>query len=109
VITTINRALDTILDSRKHYGRSDEALVRALAAVSTRSIDDPQLLAEFHENLLFLRAYPPSASVLSHVETSLKFFKKRVSHLSEAGIDLSPLVDPEVSGIAGTSVTSNFS
>src|SRR5207248_3360973 len=36
-------------------------------------------------------------------------FAKRISQLRDADVDLSPLDEPEVSGIVGTSVTSNFS
>ena len=107
--TTNKRLLNTILDSRKHYGGSEKPLVRALKALSKRGINDPELLAAFHEQLLFLRAYPPNARVLEQVEAILKSFMKRVSKLRKVGVDLSPLDEPEVSGIAGTSVTSNFS
>src|SRR5258708_5041595 len=71
--------------------------------------DDAGGLIRFHEALLFFRAYPPSAKVLKQVETILKTFEQRVSQLREMDADLSPLDDPEVSGIVGTSVTSNFS
>src|SRR6266705_6986463 len=72
-------------------------------------ITDAQSLIRFHETLLFLRAYPPSPRILNQVEKILKTFAKRVSQVQAAGVDLSPLDDPEVSGIAGTTVTSNFS
>ena len=72
-------------------------------------ITDAQSLIRFHETLLFLRAYPPSPRILNQVEEILKTFAQRVSQLQAAGVDLSPLDDPEVSGIAGTTVTSNFS
>jgi hypothetical protein len=39
----------------------------------------------------------------------LKELKSRVAQLREQDVDLSPLDAPEVSGIAGTTVTSNFS
>jgi len=72
-------------------------------------ITDAQSLIRFHETLLFLRAYPPSPRILNQVEKILKTFEQRVSQLQAADVDLSPLDDPEVSGIAGTTVTSNFS
>jgi hypothetical protein len=78
-----------------------------LPSVST--IRDAKSLSDLHERLLFLRAYPPNARTLKQVETQLKKIEKRVEGLRKADADLSPLDDPEVSGIAGTSVTSNFS
>src|ERR1043165_7075363 len=73
------------------------------------SARDAESLIKLHERLLFLRAYPENATVLKRVEQSLKKIKTRVTELSDSDVDLSPLDDPEVSGIAGTSVTSNFS
>ena len=72
-------------------------------------ITDAQSLIELHERLLFLRTYPPNASALKQVENQLRQIKKTVERLQQADVDLSPLDEPEVSGITGTSVTSNFS
>ena len=77
--------------------------------VSIASAADADSLIQLHERLLFLRAYPPSNRVLKQVEQELQKVETRVARLRESDIDLSPLDDPEVSGIAGTSVTSNFS
>src|SRR5439155_6531617 len=79
------------------------------AVLSKSKFIDAESLVRFHEALLFFRAYPPSAKVLKQVEAILKTFEQRVAQLRERDADLSPLDDPEVSGIAGTSVTSNFS
>src|SRR5436190_14516074 len=76
---------------------------------SLSTIRDAESLSDLHERLLFLRAYPPNARTLKQVETQLKKIEKSVEGLRNADSDLSPLDDPEVSGIAGTSVTSNFS
>src|SRR4051794_2591162 len=73
------------------------------------TIHDAQSLIELHERLLFLRAYPPDGNVLKKVEALLKQFPQRVSELAQADLDLSPMDEPELSGIAGSSVTSNFS
>jgi len=104
-----NRLLADLEDSKKRYGAADKKLRRALTALSKSKVADSESLIRFHETLLFLRAYPPSAKVLKQVEGILKTFEQRVSKLREADADLSPLDDPEVSGVAGTSVTSNFS
>jgi hypothetical protein len=65
---------------------------------------DPELLIRFHEILLFLRAFPPSASVVRQTEALLSAFHQRVDALRAAGVDLSPLAPMEVSGIAGTAM-----
>src|SRR5256714_4173803 len=77
--------------------------------LSISSVSDSDSLIKLHERLLFLSAYPPNAEVLRQVQQTLKKVESRVKQLRESDIDLSPLDEPEVSGIAGTSVTSNFS
>jgi hypothetical protein len=109
VTTKTDSLLVELEDSKKRYGAGDKTIVRALKSFSKSKLIDAEELIHFHETLLFLRAYPPSPAVLNQVEEILKTFAKRVSQLREAGVDLSPLDDPEVSGIAGTTVTSNFS
>src|SRR5688572_6964928 len=75
---------------------------------STR-VTDAESLVELHERLLFRRAYPRNERELKNTENALKKIESEVVRLREADTDLSPLDAPEVSGIAGTSVTSNFS
>src|SRR5262245_4559182 len=70
---------------------------------------DAESLVDLHERLLFRRAYPRNRRELTQVESALKEFASRVVKVREADIDLSALDDPEVSGIVGTSVTSNSS
>src|ERR1041385_6227543 len=77
--------------------------------LSLSTIKDAESLIDLHERLLFLRAYPPNARTLKHVETQLKKIEQRVAGLQKVDADLSALDDPEVSGITGTRVTSNFS
>ena len=59
-------------------------------------------LPRLHDELLFLCAYPPSADALRSAESQLSRFAGRMK-----GLD--PLLDPEVSGIAGTEVDMIFS
>jgi hypothetical protein len=94
---------------RRQFGDDDAGLLRTLKNLSKSKFADAESLIRFHEILLFVRAYPQSAKVLKLVEQILKVFAKRVAQLRETEADLSPLDEPEVSGIAGTSVTSNFS
>ena len=73
---------------------------------SRKKITDIDTLVRYHEELLFVRAYPPNAAAVREVERELRGFANRVSALK---VDLAPLEHPEVSGIAGTSVTDTFS
>jgi hypothetical protein len=103
------RLLDDLEDLKRSFGNLPRKFEEKLRTLGHCRFDDAASLIRFHEALLFFRAYPPSAAVLKQVEASLKTFEQRVAQLREADTDLSPLDDPEVSGIAGTSVTSNFS
>lgn len=67
-----------------------------------------QSLIEFHESLLFFRAYPPSAPILRTADRLLASFPERVDRLRRAGADLTPFEQPEVSGISGTSLSAVF-
>ncbi|MDQ6801395.1 MAG: hypothetical protein M3041_11205 [Acidobacteriota bacterium] len=80
-------------------------VLKLLAALDRAIIRDGQLLARFHDALLFCCAYPASREILRRAESILKRFKRRVEMLDDAD----PLMDPEVSGIAGTSVDVIFS
>lgn len=72
-------------------------------------VTDADSLLELHERLLFKRAYPRNQRELEATETSLRGVSPQIQRLKGAEADLSPLDDPEVSGISGTTVTSNFS
>ena len=101
--------LNELERAKRQFDIPESKVIRTLSLLGRQEIKNAELLIRLHEILLFLRAYPRSASVLSQVEKTLKTFAERVSNLGDADIDLSPLDDPEESGIAGTSVTTNFS
>ncbi len=82
---------------------------RLLEQLARKKFNDTDSLVHYHEILLFLRAYPRTASIVRCIERELRGFSKRVSYLIDNEIDISPLQHPEVSGIAGTSVTDTFS
>ncbi len=103
------RLLADLEELKRRFDLAPDQLLQKLRGLQGCEIDEPDELIRFNETLLFFRAYPPSALVLNQVERILKTFERRVSKLRAADADLSPLDDPEVSGIAGTSVTSNFS
>jgi hypothetical protein len=103
------RLLAELEELRRRFGTAPRPLERTLRALSRCRFTNADELIRFHEALLFFRAYSPNASVRKQVESILKAFAQRVSQLRDTDADLSALDDPEVSGIDGTSVTSNFS
>ena len=106
----IQRLLDQLDEAKRRFEKGDAALVsKTLASLARQTFEDAESLIRFHELLLFVRAYPPNASVLAQAEASLRTFGERVAALRKADADLSRLEHPEVSGIAGTSVTDTFS
>src|SRR5258706_11479494 len=105
----VSSLLAELEDLKRNFANGDARILRALRVLAKAKFTDAAELLRFHETLLFLRTYPASAEVLKLVEAILKMFEQRVSQLRKNDSDLSPLDDPEVSGIAGTSVTSNFS
>jgi len=107
--STANRSLEQLEQAKREFGSNEAKLNRALSVLSRSAIKDADELIRFHEALVFFRAYPPTATLLRQVESILKALPAQVARLQDEDIDLSPLDDAEVSGIAGTSVTSNFS
>lgn len=90
---------------RPSRGRTERAIGQAAGA----TLPDAQSLIRFHEALLFLRAYPQTPGVLARADQALGSIARRVGSLERACADLSPLDTPEVSGIAGTAVTTDYS
>jgi hypothetical protein len=106
---TPNPLLDQLDDLKSRFGSpKPRALETILSRLSRLNFNDPEALIRFHELLLFVSAYPQSARARQLAESILKSFSKRVDALREADVDLSPLESPEVSGIAGTSVSDTF-
>jgi hypothetical protein len=101
-------SLEHLLDRLDELKRpTRDARVRArlsqlLKQIARRRFRDAASLIRFHESLLFLRAYPQTATLARASEKILKTFSERVARLREEGADTFPLEQPEVSGIAGT-------
>ena len=100
---------DTLLDrldewKRRFGGPENGELERLLERVARSPIRDAAGLIRLHETLLFLRAYPRTRAVASLADEILAGFAQRV-----ADADPEPFEAPEVSGIAGTSLTAVFS
>ena len=95
---------------KSRFGDPDPAaLERLLTTAAATRFRDPHDLVDFHETLLFLRAYPASPSVARLADAILFSFAERIRALNESGIDLSPFEEAEVSGIAGASLSAVFS
>src|SRR5438067_2365303 len=79
-------------------------IAELLKTLCTTRLRKPADLIRLHEAALYFRAYPPSPRVLRGADALLQDFASRL-----ARIDHAPFEDPEVSGIAGTTVSTNFS
>jgi hypothetical protein len=99
------RALDRLATLKGQFGRQPAAQTAALLEQLQRArLRDPADLIRLHETVLFLRAYPQSPRVLRLTDQLLFSFGERLR-----GIDHAPFEDPEISGIAGTALSTNFS
>jgi hypothetical protein len=87
----------------------DGQLERLLATAVRLRFRDASSLIRLHETALFLRAYPRNPEVARLADAILFSFANRVAELEASGADLSPCEEPEVSGIAGTSLSAVFS
>jgi hypothetical protein len=105
-------ALLTRLEAAKSRdGRGAAAETRKLLSqLRHHNFRDPQPLLRFHEALLFLRAFPQSASLVPQIEQLLNTFHIRIERLQASGADMSVFDDFDTSGIAGTTMqdTLNF-
>ncbi len=82
---------------------------RLLRSLAHRDFPDAESLIRLHDTVLFLRAYPHSAAVMRLSDAILSGFASRVTRLAASGGDLSDFDHPEVSGIAGTTLTTDYS
>ena len=81
--------------------REVEALLERIARAR---FHDPQELIGLHETTLYLRAYPQNARVLKLTDAILFSFGERLR-----GIDREPFEYADISGIAHTGLSTNFS
>jgi hypothetical protein len=99
------RALDALTECKGRFGRDAARETSALLERLFRAKPhDPADLIRLHETVLFLRAFPQSPGVARLADEVLLSFAERMR-----GIDPERFDDPEVSGIAGTAVSTNFS
>jgi hypothetical protein len=99
-------ALLTSLEAAKgRFGRGAATVTKVLLyQLSRRNFRAAKSLIRFHETLLFLRAFPQSASLVPRIEKLLNTFHERIDKLRELGVDMSVFDDFDTSGIAGTAM-----
>ncbi|HUP03411.1 MAG TPA: hypothetical protein VMU19_05450 [Bryobacteraceae bacterium] len=101
--------LATLERWKSRYGDGEDARLEGLLAASVRrKLQGAAALIELHETLLFLRAYPRSAAVARLADAALAAFPARLAEFAASGADLDAFEDPEISGIAGTSLCGVF-
>lgn len=99
------RALDRLAEAKGQFGKNAARdTAELLREAARKRFREPADLIRFHETVLFLRANPASPAVARRADEILFRFAERVR-----GIDPAPFDDPEVSGIAGTAISTNFS
>ncbi len=107
---SLSRRLSDLEAARYRFGANEAAQVlKLLNALDAARFPDPASLIRFHEALMFLRAFPHSASVLRKTESLLNNFWKKVKALRKSGADMDAFEPIEVSGIAGTQMEDTFS
>lgn len=106
---SIEQTLDRLNELKRPGGARELArLASLLKQTARRRFTDAATLLRFHEILLYLRAYPQSASLLKATEKILHSFAARVERLRAEGCDLTPFEQPDASGIAGTGFSAVF-
>jgi hypothetical protein len=99
------RALDSLAAMKGQFGpAAARTTADLLVHFETARLRDPADLIRFHETVLFLRAYPQSPRVLRLADHILLSFSTRLGRPNRDVFE-----DPEVSGIAGTGLSTNFS
>ncbi|MFZ5926860.1 MAG: hypothetical protein ACOYX1_05375 [Acidobacteriota bacterium] len=97
--------LDELASWKHRYGEDPAPLVELLHRLAEAPFSSPEDLIRLHEDALFLRAYPQSEAVARACDELLCGFGARLAALGESP---EALEEPEVSGMAGTSVTAIF-
>lgn len=98
--------LNRLEELKKTFGiKEQRRLAKLLTQLSNRRFKDAASLIRLHESLMFMLAYPQSKALLNQTKEALASFPERIEFLKKIEADLTELNEPEVSGIAGTSVT----
>jgi hypothetical protein len=104
------RRLDRLDAWKTNFGQGGAGQLEKLLTTAAKwRLSSPAEAISFHETLLFLRAYPRSPRVARLADQILFHFADRIARLPSAGVDTEAFEAPEVSGIAGTSLSAVFS
>ena len=107
--SSLNSTLTRLEELKKRFDPKVSVLIEKLIPRLARvQFRDGEELVRYHELLLFLLAYPQNSRILSLADNELASFPQRVESLRLLQEDISSLESPEISGIAGTSVTDTF-
>lgn len=99
------RVLDQLAAMKGRFGKeAARTATTLLKTVQELRLRQPADLIRLHETVLFLRAYPQSPRVLRLADEILFSFAGRLKRA-----DPEPFEAPEVSGIAGTGLSTSFS
>jgi hypothetical protein len=102
----IGKLLDRLDEWKRRFGPPETgALERLLASAAKWRFTGAEDLIRFHETLLFLRAYPRTPEVARLADAILFHYQERIAAV---GADLPAFEEPEISGIAGTSLSAVF-
>ena len=98
-------ALDRLVALKGAFGPDAERrAAQLLEDLRTARFRDPEKLIQLHETVLFFRAYPHSPRVLRLADRILFHFADRLR-----GVAPTPFEAAEVSGIAGSAISTNYS
>ena len=103
------KKLDALLRARAQYGPGCAARVeKLLASLDGLKFRDAASPIQFHDTLLFLRAFPHSRKVLVLAEKLLSGIAGQVRHVLDCADDCDLFDSEQFSGIAGTSIRDTF-
>lgn len=85
-----------------------EKCERLLESLFGLELSDPQHLVQFHDDLLFLRAFPQSSRVAALADQLLATVEAQVTRLIDSPAAVDCFDDEAVSGIAGTTVKNTW-
>jgi len=101
--------LEQLESMKRCYGPGcAETCERLLAGLREAELTDVESLIQFHDTLLFLRAFPQSAKVVQLADQLLATVETRVNQFAASHSAALALDDESVSGIAGTTVTNTW-
>jgi hypothetical protein len=98
---SLDALLANLESTKSRYGQIEPAEINSLLdQLEIQNFDNAKSLLRFHETLLFLRAFPHSASLVPGIEKLLNTFHTRIENFT----DLEAFDDFDTSGIAGTTM-----